>query len=116
MITGSWDDVELVCRNRHSKPVKMIIQAGPSSLFYACPKYKEHDDDERACNNRLSLNDYSKMLQHLHNLIVDAELSDEKVNLTNHTWKDKKGTKFKVLEHAGNKFVIEVANKRAINS
>lgn len=116
MITNSWDDVTLVCCNRHAEPIPMVIQKGPSSLFYACPKYKDHDEDERACNNRLSLQDYTAMLQHLHKMIVEAELNDERLILTNYSWKDRKGTLFKVLQHDGNKLVIMVENKRAINS
>lgn len=56
------------------------------------------------------------MLAHLHSILVDAEMNDEKVNLTNHTWKDRKGTIFKVLKQDGDKLTIEVYNKRAIGS
>jgi len=94
----------------------MVIEVKGSSPFYACPKYKGHEEDERACNNRLSLADFSKMLQHLHNLIAEAELNDQIINLANYTWKDRKGTEFKVLSHVGSKFVISVLNKRAIHS
>ena len=116
MITNSWDDVTLVCCNRHTEPIPMVIQQGPASLFYACPKYKDHEIDERACNNRLSLIDYTALLQHLHNVIVQGELRDERINLTNYTWKDKKGTVYKVLKHDGSKLVIQVENRRAMNS
>lgn len=113
-ITNSWDDVTLVCCNRHETPIPMILQQGPSSVFYACPKYKEHEEDERACNNRLSLDDYSTMLKHLHKLMVQAELNDERLNLTHYTWKDRKGTIFTVLSHEGSRLVIQVENRRAM--
>lgn len=29
MITGSWDDVTLVCGNTHEQPVEMVLQEGP---------------------------------------------------------------------------------------
>lgn len=118
MITGSWDDIQLVCCYRHERPVPMIIQEGPSSPFYACPKYHEEnrEEGERACNNRLSLQDYSKMLEHLHTMLVDAEIHDERLNLTNHEWKDRKGTEFKVLSQDGSHLVISVLNKKAIHS
>lgn len=118
MITGSWEDVQLVCCHRHETPVPMAIQEGPSSPFYACPKYHQEnrEEHEQACNNRLSLQDYSTMLEHLHKIVIDAELADECVNLTNHHWKDRKGTEFKVLSHIGAKLVIQVYNKRAVNS
>ena len=117
LIRGSWDDITLVCCYRHKEPIPMIIQAGPSSPFYACPKYHEENREpgERACNNRLSLQDYTKMLEHLHKMVIDAELNDEKINLTNYTWKDRKGIEYKVLSQNGDKLVISVYNKRAIN-
>lgn len=118
LITGTWDDIKLVCCHRHTEPVPMVIQEGPSSPFYACPKYHPENrlPGEYACNNRLSIQDYFKMMEHLHTMIIEAELHDEKLNLTHHTWKDKKGTVFTVLEQDGDKLVISVYNKRAINS
>ena len=118
MITGSWNDITLVCCHRHPEPIPMVIQEGPSSLFYACPKYHPENraEDERACNNRLSLEDYTKMLSHLHDLIINAEMRDEKIILTYYTWKDRKGTQYKVLKQDGDKLTIEVYNKRAIGS
>lgn len=117
MITGSWNDVKLVCTHRHEEPIPMILQEG-KTLFYACPKYhtENREEEERACNNRLSLEDYTKMLEHLHNKILDAELNDEHIILTNYTWKDRKGTELTVLEHNGSKMTIGVMNKRAIKS
>jgi hypothetical protein len=43
-------------------------------------------------------------------------LADEKINLTNHTWKDKKGIEYKVLQDVNGKLVVEVLNKKAIRS
>lgn len=118
MITGSWDDVTLVCGHRHKEPIPMVIQNGPSSPFYACPKYREENREpgERACNNRLSFQDYTTMLNHLHKLLIEAELADEQINLLHYKWKDRKGTEFQVLEQNGRHLVIQVYNKKAINS
>jgi len=115
VISGSWNDVTLVCAC-HDNPVEMVIQQG-QSLFYACPKYhaENREADERGCNNRLSMDDYMKMLEHLHGVLVEAEMRDERMTLTHYTWKDTKGTQYKVLRHDGNKMVISVLNKRAMN-
>ena len=117
LITGSWNDVTLVCAC-HDKPVNMVIQQGPSSLFYACPKYhlENREAEERGCNNRLSMEDYTKMLEHLHGLLVEAEMNDERLQLTNYTWKNAKGTQYKVIKQDGDKMIVSVYNKRAINS
>ncbi len=116
VITDTWNDIKLVCCHRHEEPVTMTIQQGATSLFYACPKYhpENRDEDERACSNRISLDDYTKMLEHIHGIIVEAELKDEKINLTNHSWKTRNGIEYKILSHKGNKFTIEVLNKKAI--
>ena len=118
IITGSWDDITLLCGNNHEEPVELVIQPGPSSLFYACPKYhaEYRSADERACNNRLSIEDFTKMLDHLHGVIIDAELNDQRIQLTNFNWKDRKGTVYKVINHNMDKLVISVYNKRAVNS
>lgn len=118
MITGSWGDVTLVCEHRHEHPIEMVIQEGPSSLFYACPKYRPENRsaDERACNNRLNLVDYTNMLEHIHEKIIDAALNDEILHLENYKWKDRKGTEYKVLKQDGDKMTISVLNNKAIKS
>lgn len=118
-ISGSWDDITLVCGNGHrDEIVQMRIQEGPSSLFYACPKHAKENrrEGEALCNNRLNLVDFTTMLQHLHNLIGEAEENDSTINLTAYHWKDKKGTEFRVLKHNGDKMTIQVKNNRAIKT
>lgn len=65
MITGSWDDITLVYVNTYDEPVEMVLQEGSASLFYACQKYhrKNHSEDEYACKNRLSIDDFLKALE-----------------------------------------------------
>jgi len=115
-ITGSWDDIALMCTYRHEKPVRMQIKEGPLSLFYACPKYQAENrsEGEPACNNRLNLNDFEKMLAHLNDMRRDAELRNEKLSLKNYRWKDRKGTEFTVLSHEKDKITVGVANWQAI--
>jgi hypothetical protein len=115
-ISGTWGDIVLMCNYRHEEPVEMALQQGPSSLFYACPKYKTENrtEDERACNNRLNLVDFENMLKHLDGIRCDCELKNEKTVLANYQWKDKKGTEFKVLKHEGDMLTIGVVNWQAI--
>lgn len=118
MITGSWGDITLFCGNTHEQPVEMVLQEGPASLFYACPKYhsENRSEGERACNNRLSIDDFFKALEALYGKIIEAELQDERLQLTNYEWKDRKGTRYKVLKQGGDKLTISVYNKKAINT
>jgi DNA-binding phage protein len=95
----------------------MVIKQGPSSLFYACPKYDMENlvDDERQCNNRLNLLDHDKMLAHIDKIRYDTELSGEIAQIAHHTWKTSKGIEYKVLSHKGDSLVVGVINKMAIN-
>lgn len=117
-ITGSWKQTKLYCMHNHEIPIEMIIQQGPSSLFYACPKYNLDllEDGERRCNNRLSTVDFTKMLDHFNDLIVTAELNDIQLDLTNTIWKDRKGTVYKVLKHTPECLEIGMVNERAIRA
>lgn len=110
--------MKLVCIHGHNEPIEMVIKQGPSSLFYACPKYDMDNliEGEKRCNNRLNLIDYTEMLQHLHNMLVEAELNDEVINLKNVSWTTKRGIFFKVLEHVGDKLVVGVENWKAIKT
>ena len=117
IITGTWSDIKLVCTYRHEEPIAMNIKEGPASPFYACPKYYDfnREPDERACNNRLNLVDYEKMITHIDKIRYDAEMSGEMAILTGYTWKTTKGIEYKILQHKHNNLVVGVTNKVAIN-
>ena len=111
-----WQNVTPVC-GCHNERVEMTIQQGPLSLFYACPKYhpENREPGERACNNRINLVDYQKMIEKLMNEIAEADFEMRSVDLTNFSWKSK-GIEFKVLEHEGDKAVVEIKNLKAMKS
>lgn len=117
-ITGSWKATKLYCIHNHEKPIEMIIKAGPSSLFYACPKYdlESLEEGERRCNNRLNMIDFTNMLDHFNDILVEAEMNDVQKDLTNMVWKDRKGTVYKVLKHTPECLEIGMINQRAIRS
>lgn len=117
-IIGCWKTTKLFCIHNHDTPIEMIIKVGPSSPFYACPKYDLEDleDGERRCNNRLSTAEYMSALDHFYDMVVQAELNDEKLDLTNMTWKNRNGTTFKVLKHTSECLELGVINQRAIRS
>ena len=117
MITNFWQKAIVICGNeKHTEEVPLEIQAGPSSLFYACPKYHEENrtKDERACPNRINLIEYENMLNHLSDAIFDAELNGRKINLTNLTWNNGKGIEFTVLEHKDDYIKVKALNKKAM--
>lgn len=113
MIKNIWGSVVFVCGNHPD--VKLEIVQGPHSPFYACPKYREENrqKDERACNNRLNLIDYEKIVSKLMDKVYEDFMSGLESNLTNYTFKYK-GIQCKVLQHANDKITLSVLNVTAM--
>ncbi len=115
MIRGQWRSVEVVCGNHDNDNNILVIQQGPHSLFYACPKY--HPDNrktgEAPCFNRLNLVEYERMLDHLADILIEAEKNGQVINLKNYSW-TKRGVTYTVLHHSNEKMVIRVLNKKAL--
>lgn len=110
MLTGIWKDIEIYCGNEHSELIKLEPRQGPLSLFYACPKYYEENrtELEHKCDNRISLNEYEALVEHISDKITDAELNDQILNLKGYCWKNK-GVLYEVIEHS-KKIKIKVTN------
>lgn len=121
MITNLWQKVELYCGNRHEVPVRMDIQQGPTTVFYACPKYHEYNREpgEKACANFLYVNEYEKMLAHISAILIEADKNNEIPNLTGYKWSEN-GVDFEVFEHitekSKEKIKIKMFNRRANKS
>lgn len=114
--TDSWNTVTLLCGN-HGEDFshKMQLKEGPHSLFYSCPEYKSiygTNHEGRSCNNRLTLVDFERMLNHLNEKSY-APFGQE-VNLTEYTWTEK-GVTYKVLEHKGGRYKVLMLNKKAVS-
>ena len=115
-ITGIWKDITIVC-GCHERPVKMIIQEGPSSLFYSCPRYypENRNENESACANRINLIDYEEMVNHISTLIVNAQQEDEQLNLEGFRFKNEKGDiEFRIIEHKNNSIIVSMVSKKAL--
>ena len=95
--------------------VELQLKEGPLSLFYACPKYYKDNRkiDEKKCDNRLSLEEYNKAIEHVVNLLSEAENEGSLLNLTNYKWK-KNGIEYKVIKHTDTEIKITILNKRYI--
>ena len=115
MIKDFWKSVTLVC-GCHEKPVKMMIQSGPSSMFYSCPKYYPNNRQagETACANRITLLDYEEMLKILE---TQMESNDgfEIMNLAGFKFINlKKTIEFYVIKHENNEIVVSMKNLKAL--
>lgn len=113
-IENSWKNIVPICGN-HKERVEMVINNGPHSMFYSCPKYypENRTKEERACNNRINLIEYQKMVDKLMGMIAEAEVNGETIDLTNFSW-NSKGTEYKVIEHDGDKLYVQILNLRAM--
>lgn len=115
MIKNIWKTVKVYCGSDHDELTELEVEQGMYQLFYACPRYKRENrgDNERACNNRISIDDYEGMIKHVSDLLEEAELNGSMLNLTNYTWK-RKGITFKIIEHTKDKIAITMLNKTAM--
>ena len=112
LIKGFWETATLICGNHPDEEVEMTIKEGPTSLFYACPRY---DADKRPsgdspCLNRISLKEFEGMLDDLFELLTGGD-TNTVLNLTNHSW-TRKGIEYKVLLHTEKQIKIQVLNRR----
>ena len=117
MIQNLWQNIVLYCGNheKENELVKMTIQNGPSSLFYACPKYYPDNREvgEKACPNRINFVDFEKFVNHLSDIIEDANKNFETVGLTGHKWTYKTIT-FEVFSYKEDKIKVKMINKKAL--
>ena len=111
-----WQDIEVYCGNNHEEKVKLQVQQGPFSLFYACPKYhpENRTDSERACPNRINLIDYEAMVLHVDDMLMKASLDNHSENMKNVKWKSK-GIEYEIIDHTQDKITIMALNKRSVN-
>lgn len=119
MITGFWNEIKLICGNHPSETIddfpEMVIKSGPYSLFYACPK---ENSDARAegeipCYNRINLIDYDKMINHIMDILVNADSEDKKICLKGHKWKDKT-REYEIMHHSNDSIIIKMIDYSAI--
>lgn len=115
MVKNIWKMIKVYCGNNHDELLELQVENGMYQLFYACPRYhiENRAPGERACNNRISIDDYENMISTVSNLIEEAEMNNQTINLTNYKW-TKKNIEFKIFEHTKDSIKIFMKNKVAI--
>ena len=110
MISNLWGNIELYCGNQHEEPQLMTLQQHGKQLCYMCPKcFKDNRaDNELPCTNKISANDFEKMLAYIDKILTDSAMNGDEINLTNHQWKKNK-LKLRILEH-DKKIKVEMLN------
>lgn len=113
-IEGAWKNIVPVCGNHQDRQVEMAIVQGPHSMFYACPEYYPQNRKAGcACNNRLNLVDYEKMVSHVSGIIAEEAMRGNEIDLTNYSW-SRKGTDYTVIKHSGDGIRIAILNRSAM--
>ena len=116
MITGMWERIKFVCGNHPGNDdIKSTIQDRGDSPFYSCPKYypENREEGERPCYNRASTKSIEKFINYISEIIMEAELNDEDVNLKNRVFSIG-GIEYKVLDQAGFNMKVSFVNRRAL--
>lgn len=116
MVKNLWKNITLVCGCNHCMETEMKLVQGPSSLFYACPRYypENREKGEKACANRINLIDYEKMVDHFSEEFENSIMEGCNVDLTNSEWVYKKQIVFRVLGHKNGQLKVSMYNKKAI--
>ena len=117
IIKGLWQTASLICGNHPGSEdeVRMDLKQGPTSLFYACPKYDldKRDITEKPCFNRISLKEFEAILEDVFELLTTADQNNTVLNLVHHTW-SRRGVEYKILSHTNEEIRIQVLNRRAL--
>lgn len=118
MIKGIWKTVEVYCNDlsKHKEPVKLeVVQSGFNGYFYGCPHYHTYDTSigERQCINRISPVEYERMLDHISDLIEEADEKNEVPDLTGHKWKQK-GIQFEIHYYSLKKIIVYMLNPKQL--
>lgn len=117
MISGLWKNIKIYCGNNHEELIELEPKEGPLSMFYACPKYYEHNrkEHEKKCGNRISLKEYEDAVEYIVELLSEAEKNDELLNLYGYKWK-KRGVNFEIFEHTSTSIKIKITSEKAIGN
>lgn len=115
-IDRAWEKIRPICACHGEQEIELTINdRGQHSLFYSCPKYypQNREKGEVACNNRINLIDYEKMVTYLSEKIANGQLNGGNIDMTNHHWKSK-GIEFSVVRHTPKEIVVAIKNRKAM--
>ncbi len=126
MVKNIWKKTSFYCNNPlHEEPVPMVFKEGAISSFYACPKYMKkdsqhpdgHEEDERACANRLSFDAAQNIMMAISDKISEAYFKGIVIDLTGQTFRVRYASmiyEVSVLLHRQDKIKIGIVNTSAV--
>lgn len=128
MIENIWSKVHIYCGNHgENHGIKMVpheqsqlarFGGGIGSMFYACPKYypQNREKDEKACYNRISISEMEEMINYISDKIESPDAVFAEVNLKGLTWKNKRGTKFKIITFTHSRIDVLVLSQQSLRA
>lgn len=105
MLLNLWNLIDLRCGNHEEDFPKMELDKSTHSVFYGCTC------TERKCENRVSIDDYDKLIAKITKDIESAEFKNEMPDLTGNKYVIR-GIIYKVYKHKQDKIVIDVVNNK----
>lgn len=117
-IKDFWKKIHMICGCHDDNEVPMMIQQGPSSLFYSCPRYYpvHRKPGEVACANRINLIDYEEMINIITDKIAESQEMMEEADLVGWKFKNKRGDiEFRIvrMDEDGN-YIVRMKSRRAL--
>ena len=118
MIKILWSRVTFCCINGHEHPIPFRVQAGKTN-FYACEKYFQENrtPEERACANRLNLDDAQGIVLKLSDLIEENDNIECRTDLTNYSFTyvgPRASILVKIVKYSEKEIILGILNKTAL--
>lgn len=90
--------------------------------FYACPRYMKkdenhpngHEEGEKSCTNRLSIEEARHIMEKLDELADEAAANHEFPDFTNLVIKRKNGVTAKIIKYTPEETLISIKNTRKV--
>lgn len=113
IIKNIWNKVSIYC-GYHEELIELVPNTRGSTLFYSCPKYysENRSPDEAACANRIKIDDYQGIVEHLSEKIAENDANGIIEDLTGYEWK-KRGIRFRVIKYTDEAIHVSVINPAA---
>lgn len=128
MIENIWKKIHIYCGNHgddysikmvpHEQSQLLRFGGGSGSIFYACPKYyaENRNPDETACFNRISITELEEMVEYISDQIESPDSVFAEVNLKGLTWKNKHGTRFKIINFSSSRIDVLVYSQKSLRT
>lgn len=118
MIKNLWSRITFCCINGHEHPIPFRVQAGKTN-FYACEKYFQENrtPEERACANRLNLDDAQGIVLKLSDLIEENDNIECRTDLTNYSFTyvgPRASILVKIVKYSEKEIILGILNETAL--